>query len=214
MTIDEAIKHAEEVAEKQKSDWAQCPRSEQEPKCSGLGICTIDKSDGCLKSAEEHRQVAEWLKELKMYKKALDQELILLDNIRAKIEQEIVPRESLLYDREAVWQNSGLRKALEVIDKYKAESESGMKDLSDVLIVSYDNNLKDESALCVSRKQGDKIIMLKMELGERADILYRLLTEQMTTAEINVERESMECTFYTSPLYTEPIIAEIIPIRR
>jgi hypothetical protein len=213
MTLDGAIKHAEEVAEQLKSDWDICPRSEQEPKCSGRGNCEFFNHDGCLKKAQKYEQLAEWLKELKMYRKALDQESIL-DIIRAKIEQEIVPRESLLYDREAVWQNSGLRKALKVIDTYKAESESEMKDLSDVLIVSYDNNLKDESALCVSRKQGDKIIMLKMELGERADILYRLLTEQMTTAEINVERESMECTFYTSPLYTEPIIAEIIPIRR
>ena len=64
-----------------------------------------------------------------------------------------------------------------------------MKDISDVLTVSFDNGLKDESALCVTRKSGEKIIMLKMELGEQADILYRLLTEQMTKAEIKTERE-------------------------
>ena len=58
-----------------------------------------------------------------------------------------------------------------------------MSDISDVLIVSFDNGLKNESVLCVTRKYGEKTIMLKMELGEQADILYRLLTEQMTKAE-------------------------------
>lgn len=67
-----------------------------------------------------------------------------------------------------------------------------MSDISDVLTVSFCNGLKDESALCVTRKYGGKTIMLKMELGEQADILYRLLTEQMTKAEIKSESEVME----------------------
>jgi hypothetical protein len=64
-----------------------------------------------------------------------------------------------------------------------------MNDVSDVLTVSFDSGLKDESALCVTRKCGEKIIMLKMELGEQADILYRLLTEQITKAEIKTESD-------------------------
>ena len=64
-----------------------------------------------------------------------------------------------------------------------------MRYMSDILTVSFDNGLKDESALCVTRKYGEKIIMLKMELGEQADILYRLLTDQMTKAEIKSESE-------------------------
>lgn len=64
-----------------------------------------------------------------------------------------------------------------------------MRDISDVLAVSFDSGLKDESALCVTRKYGEKIIVLKMELGEQADILYYLLTEQMTKAEIKTESE-------------------------
>lgn len=64
-----------------------------------------------------------------------------------------------------------------------------MKDISDVLTVTFDNGLKDEAALCVSRKRGEKIDVLKMELGEQADILYHLLTEQMTKAEIKAESE-------------------------
>ena len=67
-----------------------------------------------------------------------------------------------------------------------------MKDISDILTVSFDNGLKDESALCVTRKYGEKIIMLKMELGEQADILYHLLTEQMTKAEIKAKSEDKE----------------------
>ena len=67
-----------------------------------------------------------------------------------------------------------------------------MKDVSDVLTVSFDNGLKDKPALCVTRKYGDKIIMLKMELGEQADILYYLLTNQMAKAEIKAESEDKE----------------------
>lgn len=52
----------------------------------------------------------------------------MLDKIRADIEKEIVPRNSDQYDYEAKWQNLGLRMALKVIDKYKAEGseERGM----------------------------------------------------------------------------------------
>lgn len=67
-----------------------------------------------------------------------------------------------------------------------------MSGTSDILTVYFDTESKDESALCVSRKYKGKIIMLKMELGEQADILYHLLTEQMTKAEIKEESKSKE----------------------
>lgn len=63
-----------------------------------------------------------------------------------------------------------------------------MKDISDILTVSFDNGLKDESALCVSRKQDDDYSILKMEIGEQADILYYLLTNQIAKAEIKTEK--------------------------
>ena len=66
-----------------------------------------------------------------------------------------------------------------------------MRDTSDVLTVSFDSGVKDESALCVSRKYNGNTIMLKMELGEQADILYHLLTEQMTKAEIKASCDDM-----------------------
>lgn len=67
-----------------------------------------------------------------------------------------------------------------------------MKDVSDVLTVRFDNGLSDESAICVARVVNGKVSVLKMELGEQADILYHLLTEQMTKAEIKAESEPQE----------------------
>ena len=67
-----------------------------------------------------------------------------------------------------------------------------MKDISDTLVVSFDAAVNDEIALCVFRRCGEKIVILKMELGEQADILYHLLTEQMTKAEIRAESEEKE----------------------
>ena len=58
MTIDEAIKHAEEVAEEKENEGKLLCQSE------GASI-------GCLTCAEEHRQLAEWLKD---YKRLLEQE--------------------------------------------------------------------------------------------------------------------------------------------
>lgn len=55
---------------------------------------------------------------------------------------------------------------------------------SDALTVSFDKCIGDEAGLCVARQQGNQIKVLKMELGEQADILYRLLTEQTSKAEI------------------------------
>lgn len=52
MTLDEAIKHAEEVAEEYETDSVNINFDE----------------DSCLKCAKEHRQLAEWLKELKAYR--------------------------------------------------------------------------------------------------------------------------------------------------
>ena len=51
MTLDEAIKHAEEVAEQ--NEWFEKNYLE---------------SIQCKECAEEHRQLAEWLKELKEYR--------------------------------------------------------------------------------------------------------------------------------------------------
>ena len=75
MTLDEAIKHAEEVAEKQEELYGLCPASELVNPCDGTKDCKTlknGKNKGCIKCAEEHRQLAEWLKELKELKTKME----------------------------------------------------------------------------------------------------------------------------------------------
>ena len=67
-----------------------------------------------------------------------------------------------------------------------------MRDIFDVLTVSFDSSSEDMSGLCVSRICGEKITVLKMEIGKQADILYRLLTEQSAKAEIMTDKEGAE----------------------
>lgn len=66
MTLEEAIIHAEEVAEENEVEFRLCPYPSQE--CRGDQDCRClenGSSKGCLKCAAEHRQLAEWLRELK-----------------------------------------------------------------------------------------------------------------------------------------------------
>lgn len=58
MTLDEAIRHCEEVAEEK----------EQEAKEAHV-LSGMD----CMECASEHRQLAEWLRELKAYREARDE---------------------------------------------------------------------------------------------------------------------------------------------
>ena len=67
LTLEEAIVHAKEVAEKN---------------YRGADFESIDYIDddiktNCIKCAEEHMQLAEWLEELKSYKEAEEQGLLV-----------------------------------------------------------------------------------------------------------------------------------------
>ena len=65
MTLDEAIKHAEEVAE------------EQENKAKVLnGDFYQSRRNTCFECAKEHRQLAEWLKELKKLKEKAKPQIV------------------------------------------------------------------------------------------------------------------------------------------
>ena len=67
MTLDEAIKHAEDVAfNRENGLYDAIALGGQNP--------SQEEIDECMKCAEEHRQIAEWLKELKMYKFADEQD--------------------------------------------------------------------------------------------------------------------------------------------
>ena len=80
LTIDEAIAHAREVAEEQRELFRLCPYPSQE--CNGADICKClkNKHDGCIKCAEEHEQLAEWLEELKAYREKKCNKSVYLAN--------------------------------------------------------------------------------------------------------------------------------------
>lgn len=73
MSIDEAIKHCEEVAENK--------QRQVDEEAWEKGSLTEKK---CLECASEHRQLAEWLRELKAYREAekeIEQELVNWNDI-------------------------------------------------------------------------------------------------------------------------------------
>ena len=66
MTLDEAIKRANEISESKIEDFKLCPYT-----CDGKTNCKVlknGKDKGCLKCAEEYKQFAEWFIELKQLK--------------------------------------------------------------------------------------------------------------------------------------------------
>ena len=57
MTLDEAILHAREVAERNRKQYKNCPSDRTDIRYQTCEECT-----------EEHKQLAEWLEELKSYR--------------------------------------------------------------------------------------------------------------------------------------------------
>ena len=92
MTIDKVIRHCKEVEKEQEELYRICPASKSEMfHCYGTKDCRIlknRKNKGCKKCAEEHRQLAEWLEELKDYR---DKNKMIVhidvDSIKDKIEE-------------------------------------------------------------------------------------------------------------------------------
>lgn len=73
MTLEDAIKHAEEVAEENEKEFRLCPYPTED--CNGNQDCRClenGEGKGCLKCATEYRQLAEWLKELKAVHDEID----------------------------------------------------------------------------------------------------------------------------------------------
>lgn len=60
MTLEEAIKHAEEVADEKDKEA-----------CNLYNAKAYEESRDCIWCSVEHRQLAEWLKELKKYREWL-----------------------------------------------------------------------------------------------------------------------------------------------
>ena len=75
MTLEEAIKHCEEVAESEERKARLYQRPNKEIKGSGKRYLS------CIECASEHRQLAQWLKELKKYRAIFEKGgKILADN--------------------------------------------------------------------------------------------------------------------------------------
>lgn len=72
MNLEDAIIHCEEVAEKNEKNASWFWDKEGNP-----------NYENCVKCAEEHRQLAEWLKELKMYREMIPSASeVFIDEIR------------------------------------------------------------------------------------------------------------------------------------
>lgn len=57
----------------------------------------------------------------------------------------------------------------------------------DTLTVTFDNSDRDYPGICVMCHRGENIKILKMEVGTQAEVIYQILTEQMTKAYIMPE---------------------------
>jgi sugar-specific transcriptional regulator TrmB len=117
MTLDEAIKHADEVAKEQEKDEQFYTMSRPDK----------ERRDSCRKCAEEHRQLAEWLKN---YKQLLEQDTVpfdfelyqagLMDLPKEMIEMLDKIRDEIL---EYIDDLDIATEICDIFDKYTAESE-------------------------------------------------------------------------------------------
>lgn len=60
MTLEEAIKHEEEVVQEIHYEYQEC-----------VAVHNMEGAKNCRKYAEEHKQLAEWLKELKNWREGI-----------------------------------------------------------------------------------------------------------------------------------------------
>lgn len=64
MTLDEAIKHCEEVAHEKRIESGEC-----------ISVNDLENAEACYECGEDHKQLALWLTELKRRREADKQEL-------------------------------------------------------------------------------------------------------------------------------------------
>ena len=144
LSIDEAIAHAREVAEKQRKDNDNC-EYKAEYGCKG---CADYYSKPCIECAEEHEQLAEWLEELKDYrdknKMVVRVDVENMDSIKDKID-ELSKYAEIQYD-----------KAID--DFVKAIVDRGLSSNDDkYCITRYDNYLKVIKEIAEQLKEGGNI---------------------------------------------------------
>ena len=72
MTLDEAIKHCEEKAKENKSKAEEFNNEGLTTSSENYRLCCFEDYVKCTQCAEEHEQLAEWLKQLQEVKKIVD----------------------------------------------------------------------------------------------------------------------------------------------
>jgi hypothetical protein len=72
LTLDEAIIHAEEKAEENKSKAEEFHNEGLATSSENYRLCCFEDYVKCTQCAEEHKQLAEWLKQLQEVKKIVD----------------------------------------------------------------------------------------------------------------------------------------------
>jgi len=72
MTLEEAIEHAKEVSDEKKKEA-----------CSLYDAKAYEESRDCIWCSEEHKQLAEWLKELERLRKFKEKAGIVIEQLRA-----------------------------------------------------------------------------------------------------------------------------------
>lgn len=93
MTLEEAIKHCNEVAEKQEITAKSNLMEVDKIKTDGLlRLYDANKYESCMKCAKEHRQLAEWLRELEWRRNAMveiHEAMLMPASIAERISEEV-----------------------------------------------------------------------------------------------------------------------------
>lgn len=107
MTLDEAIKHAEEVAEENYNN-AVCILDKSKSNISNIAL---EKAMKCKRCASEHRQLAEWLKELKL--------------LREQKCENAISRQAVLDLVNADWKYEGLEEPINSLPPVTLQPKTG-----------------------------------------------------------------------------------------
>lgn len=108
MTLDEAIKRAEEVTDEKMKEA-----------CNLYEAKNYEESRECIWCAEEHRQLAEWLKDYKRLREQTD----VLDKIIAEVKEWYWQADKQALAKDPFVVDAMVDLFIRTIDKYKAESE-------------------------------------------------------------------------------------------
>lgn len=119
MTIDEAITHAREVAKEKYNEGFLCHANPDD-----------GELDGCVKCAQEHEQLAEWLEELQRYRAIGEISTCrnAVEICRAMIERGIEPdniKEYIAFEDNLVQKGYDLKRLLEMMEEHKRYREIG-----------------------------------------------------------------------------------------